>query len=350
MPWTKVLIDKQDFENAAKDGLRSLSYRDALREAQAQLLRAMPEVYLLGEGIDDPGGVFGSTVGLAKEFGPERVMDSPIAENGLNGIAASSAMCGMPPIFIHMRMDFLPMCMDQIVNHAAKWRYMTGGQVTCPLVIRSIIGRGWGSAAQHSQALHGLFTHFAGLQVAVPASPYDAKGLLVAAVKSGNPVLFCEHRWLYDFKGYVPEELYDAPFGKAVVRKEGKDVTVVAVSLMVYEAVKAARELEAEGISVEVIDPRTIKPLDMETILASVKKTGRLVVADNANVMTGISAEIAAQVAEKGFADLKAPVLRVGLPDVPTPAGSELEKAFYPGTADIKLAVNRVLGRGKSNL
>ena len=347
MPWTKVLIDKQDFEAAEKNGLRSLSYRDALREAQQQLLKNLPEVYLIGEGIDDPGGVFGSTVGLAKEFG-SRVMDTPIAENGLTGIAAGSAMCGMKPIFIHMRMDFLPMCLDQIVNHAAKWRYMTGGKVTCPLVIRSIIGRGWGSAAQHSQALHGLFTHFAGLKVAVPASPYDAKGLLVSAVKSGDPVMFCEHRWLYDFKGYVPEEMYEAPFGKAVVRKEGRDVTIVAVSIMVYEAVKAARELEKEGISAEVIDPRTIKPLDMETILASVKKTGRLVIADAGNIMTGISAEIAAQAAEKGFEYLKAPVLRVGLPDVPTPASPDLEKAFYPGVADIRKAALRALGRGEN--
>ncbi len=346
MPWTKVLIDKQDFEASEKGGLRNITYRGALLEAQRQLLKTRPEVYLIGEGIDDPGGVFGSTVGLAKEFGPERVLDMPIAENGLTGIAAGSAMCGMRPVFIHMRMDFLPMCMDQIVNHAAKWRYMTGGKVAVPLVIRSIIGRGWGSAAQHSQALHGLFTHFAGLKVAVPATPYDAKGLLVAAVNDGGPVMFCEHRWLYDFKGYVPEEVYESPFGKAVVRKEGKDVTIVAVSIMVYEAVKAARELEKEGISAEVIDPRTIKPLDMETVLASLKKTGRLVIADPGNLMTGISAEIAAQAAEKGFEHLKAPVLRIGLPDVPTPAGAELEKAFYPGAADIIRAARTLAGRG----
>jgi len=273
-------------------------------------------------------------------------MDTPIAENGLTGIAVGSAICGMRPVFIHMRMDFLPMCMDQIVNHAAKWRYMTGGKVTVPLVIRSIIGRGWGSAAQHSQALHGLFTHFAGLKVAVPSTPYDAKGLLIAAVNDGGPVIFCEHRWLYDFNGYVPEEMYEAPFGKAVTRKEGRDVTIVAVSLMVYEAVKAARELEKEGISAEVIDPRTIKPLDMESILASVKKTGRLIIADVGNTMTGISAEIAAQTAEKGFEYLKAPILRVGLPDVPTPAGCELEKIFYPGGAEIKKAVRELTGGG----
>ena len=341
-----MIIDKEDLESADKDGLRRITYRAALLEAQRQLLRSAPEVYLLGEGIDDAGGVFGSTLGLAGEFGAERVIDIPIAENGLTGIAAGSAMCGMRPIFIHMRMDFLPMCMDQIVNHAAKWRYMTGGKVTVPLVIRSIIGRGWGSAAQHSQALHGLFTHFPGLKVAVPATPYDAKGLLIAAVRDGNPVMFCEHRWLYDFKGYAPEEMYEAPFGRAAVRKEGKDVTIVAVSLMVYEAVKAARELERAGISAEVIDPRTIKPLDMETILASVKKTGRLVIADAGGVMTGISAEIAAQAAEKGFEYLKAPIIRIGLPDVPTPAGCALEKAFYPGAADIKKAVMKIAGGG----
>ncbi|MDD2806195.1 MAG: alpha-ketoacid dehydrogenase subunit beta [Elusimicrobiales bacterium] len=343
MPWTKVLIDKADLENASKDGLRNITYRAALLEAQRQLLATRPEVYLLGEGIDDPGGVFGSTLGLAKEFGHERVMDTPIAENGLTGIAAGSAMCGLRPIFIHMRMDFLPMCLDQIANHAAKWRYMTGGQVTCPLVIRSIIGRGWGSAAQHSQALHGLFTQFPGLKVAVPATPYDAKGLLLAAVDEGGPVMFCEHRWLYEFKGYAPEEQYKVPFGQAVVRKTGTDVTIVAVSLMVYEAVKAARELEAEGISAEVLDPRTIKPLDTEAILASVKKTGRLLVADAGGVMTGISAEIAAQVCEKGFQYLKAPVRRVGLPDVPTPAAPELEKAFYPGLAEIKAGARELV-------
>lgn len=342
MPWTKVLIDKGDLEAAAQGGLRNITYRAALNEAQRQLLQARPEVYLIGEGIDDPGGVFGSTVGLAKDF-PDRVMDSPIAENGLTGIAAGSAMCGMRPIFVHMRMDFLPMCLDQIVNHAAKWKYMTGGQVSCPIVIRSLVGRGWGSAAQHSQALHSLFTQFAGLKVAVPATPYDAKGLLMAAVDEGGPVMFCEHRWLYEFQGYAPEEPYKVPFGQAVVRKEGRDVTIVALSLMVYEAVKAARELEAEGISAEVLDPRTIKPLDMAAILASVKKTGRLVVADTGGVMTGISAEIAAQVAEKGFGLLKAPPRRVGLPDAPTPAAPELEKAFYPGLAEIKAAVREVM-------
>ena len=223
MPWTKVFIDKQETQTLLqRDGLRALTYRDALREAQAQLLESDPRVFLMGEGIDDAGGVFGSTLGLVQRFGRDRVMDIPIAENGLTGIAVGAAAAGMCPIFIHMRMDFLPLCMDQLVNHAAKWHYMTGGKINVPLVVRSIIGRGWGSAAQHSQALHGLFLSIPGLKIAVPSTPYDAKGMLVAAVREGNPVLFCEHRWIYEYTGYVPEELYEVPLGKGIVRRPGR--------------------------------------------------------------------------------------------------------------------------------
>ena len=193
MPWTKVYINKTEFEHTlAKEGLRGKSYREAIWEAQVQLLRQDKRVFLLGEGVTDPGGIFGSTSGLVQEFGKDRVLDIPIAENGLTGVAIGAALAGMRPIFVHMRMDFLPMCMDQIVNHAAKWHYMTGGRVNVPLVIRSIIGRGWGSAAQHSQALHGLFMHIPGLKVVMPSTPYDAKGLLISAVQDGNPVLFVE--------------------------------------------------------------------------------------------------------------------------------------------------------------
>lgn len=346
MPWTKVLIDKEDFKhNLADKNLRARTYVEALREAQSQLLESDNSVYIIGEGIDDPGGVFGSTKDLHKTFGCGRVLDMPIAENGLTGIALGSAFAGMKPIFVHMRMDFLPMCLDQIVNHAAKWNYMTGGKCHAPIVIRSLVGRGWGSAAQHSQALHGLFSHFPGLRVAVPATPYDAKGLLINAVKDGNPVIFCEHRWLYSFEGYVPEEMYSVPFGQGVIRQEGGDVTIVAVSLMVYEAIKAARELDKLGIKAEVIDPRTIKPLDLELILKSVKKTGRLIVCDTAVKEAGISAEISAQVAEYGFDYLKAPIARIGLPDAPTPASDVLEKVYYPGVADIVAKAKEVVGK-----
>jgi pyruvate dehydrogenase E1 component beta subunit len=346
MPWTKVLIDKSEFENTlGREGLRGLTYRAALLEAQTQLLESDKSVFLLGEGIDDPGGVFGSTLGLAAKFGPDRVMDIPIAENGLTGIAAGAAICGMHPVFIHMRMDFLPMSMDQLVNHAAKWNYMTGGRLNVPLVVRSIVGRGWGSAAQHSQALHGLFAGIPGLKIAVPSTPYDAKGMMIAAVRDGNPVLFCEHRWLYDFVGYVPEEMYEVPLGEAVTRRKGRDVTIVALSLMVYEAIKACRLLEKEGIDAEIIDPRTIRPLDEETILESVSRTGRAIIADTAGKTGGVSGEIAAVIAEKAFDKLKAPVMRIGLPDAPTPASPELEKVYYPGANEIAAAARKLCGK-----
>lgn len=343
MPWTKVYIDKFEFENTlGKEGMRGITYREALREAHSQILEADDSVFVLGEGVDDPGGIFGTTLGLCERFGKNRVVDIPIAENGLTGIAIGAAMAGMRPIFVHMRMDFLPMCMDQIVNHAAKWYYMSGGKVNIPLVVRSIIGRGWGSAAQHSQALHSLFTHIPGLKVVMPATPYDAKGLLFASVNDGNPVMFCEHRWIYDYVGYCPKEPYEVPIGKGLIRRTGKDITVVAVSLMLYEAIKAALVLEAEGIDIEIIDPRTIRPLDEELILNSVKKTGRLIVADVGCKNSGIGAEIIARVVEKEHAILKSPVIRVCLPDTPTPAASVLEKAYYPTSDQIVEAAKRM--------
>ena len=332
MPWTKVYVDKSEFEKAAqlqKEGLRGLTFREALKEATSQMMEKDDRVFVMGEGVDDPGGIFGSTQGLHKKFGKERVMDIPIAENGMTGVAIGAAMAGMRPIFVHMRMDFLPMCMDQIVNHAAKWCYMTGGRTNVPLVIRSIIGKGWGSAAQHSQALQALFMHIPGLKVVMPSTPYDVKGLMVSSIEDGNPVMFIEHRWLYEQIGHVPEEIYTVPIGKGIVRRQGKDVTVVAVSNMVYEAMKAVQPLEAEGIAIEEIDPRTIKPLDEELIIESVKKTGRLVVVDIGWKTCGVSAEIAAVVAEKAFKYLKAPVKRVTLPDVPTPNSPVLEDAYY---------------------
>ncbi|MBF0171556.1 MAG: alpha-ketoacid dehydrogenase subunit beta, partial [Nitrospinae bacterium] len=289
MPWTKVFLDNKELnKDSLNKGLRTLSYKEALREAHKLMMEKDERVFIMGEGVDDPGGVFGSTIGLCNEFGKDRVMDIPLAENGMTGVAIGAAISGMKPIFVHMRMDFLPICMDQIVNHAAKWYYMTGGKVNVNIVIRSIIGRGWGSAAQHSQALHSLFVHIPGLKVVMPATPYDVKGLLIAALKDGNPVMFVEHRWLYESVGYVPDEIYTVPIGKGVIRKHGGDVTVVAISHMVYEAMKAANELQNLGINIEIIDPRSIKPLDEELIFESVKKTGRLVVADVGCKMAGV--------------------------------------------------------------
>ncbi|MBF0472980.1 MAG: alpha-ketoacid dehydrogenase subunit beta, partial [Nitrospirae bacterium] len=281
--------------------------------------------------------------GLCDIFGSERVMDLPIAENGLTGIAIGSAIAGMKPIFIHMRMDFLPMAMDQIVNHAAKWFYMTGGRVNVPLVIRSIIGRGWGSAAQHSQALHSMFLSIPGLRIVVPSTPYDAKGLLIEAVNDGNPVIFVEHRWIYDYIGYVPEEMYTVKFGKGIIRKHGNHVTLVAISMMVYEAMKAAKILESQGIDVEVIDPVTIKPMDEELIFDSIKKTGRLVIADVACKTGGVGAEIACRAVEKVFNFLKAPIKRINFPDFPTPCSPVLESAYYPNHNDICSCIKELI-------
>lgn len=336
MPWTNVYIDKTEFTNTlAKDGLRGITYREAIREAHAQILRSNANAFILGEGIDDAGGVFGTTAGLCEEFGKDRVMDMPIAENGMTGVAMGAALAGMRPIMVHMRVDFLPMCMDQIVNHAAKWHYMTGGGVHVPLVVRSIIGRGWGSSAQHTQALHALFMHIPGLKIVMPSTPYDAKGLLIAAVEDGNPIMFIEHRWIYDYVGYVPEEMYAVPLGKGIVRREGNDVTIVAISQMVYEAIKAAKILEQTGIDVEVVDPRSIKPLDEELIVNSVKKTGRLIIADVACKTGGVGAEIGCRIAESAFEYLKAPVKRINFPDVPTPNSPVLEAAYYPNAQHI---------------
>lgn len=344
MPWTKVYSDKAEFEKTAdKNLVRGLAYRDAICEITGQLLEADKRVFVIGEGVDDAGGVFGTTKDLHVKFGKDRVMDCPLAENGVTGIAIGAALAGMRPILVHMRVDFMPLTMDQIINHAAKWRYMFGGKVSVPIVIRSIIGRGWGSAAQHSQSLQALFTHIPGLKVVMPATPYDAKGLLKAGVDDGNPVIFIEHRWLYEHMGHVPPEMYSVPLGKGIVRKSGSDVTIVAVSYMAYESMKAAEELKKEGIDAEVIDPRTLKPLDTGLIIESVRKTGRLVIADTGWKECGIGAEVIAKVVEEAFGSLKSPAIRVNLPDVPTPASPVLEKAYYPGKDHIIAAVKKTL-------
>lgn len=347
MPWTKV-PEKHSFpESANSDSdFRKISYREALREAQEQILRQDDRVYIIGEGVDDPGGIFGSTLGLVESFGKGRVMDVPIAENGMVGVAVGTALAGMIPIFVHMRTDFLPLCMDQLVNHAAKWHYMTGGRVHVPLVVRSIIGRGWGSAAQHAQALHPLFLNVPGLKILMPSTPFDAKGLLVAAVTDGNPVMFFEHRWLYDLAGHVPEALYAVPLGKGVIRREGRDVTIVALSQMVFEAISAAEILAKEGIDVEVVDPRSLKPLDDRLICTSVKKTGRLIIADLGCKTGGAGAEIACRVAESAPDALKSPVKRVNFPDAPVPCSPVLENAYYPDAQDIIRSVRELFANG----
>ncbi len=346
MPWTKVYEDRSEFAAAVKKdpNLRGLTYRDAILEASTQLLEHDKDFFILGEGVDDPGGVFGTTKGLADRFGDKRVMDTPLAENGVTGIAMGAALTGLRPLLVHMRVDFMTLSLDQIANHAAKWGYMFAGAVKVPLTIRAIIGRGWGSAAQHSQCLQAMFTSVPGLKVVMPATPYDAKGLLTASVYDDNPVIFIEHRALYEQIGHVPEEPYKVELGKAIVRQKGSDVTIVASSQMVTEAMKAGRQLKNDGIECEIIDLRTLKPMDRVTILGSVNKTGRLVIADNGWKEGGYSASVSAIVSEEAFSALKAPIQRVALPNVPTPASHVLEAAYYKSYIDIIEAVKRITG------
>lgn len=337
MPWTTIEVEKQDkfIITDESENARMISYKDALYEALDQSLAKDPRVFIMGEGVDDPGGVFGTTKGLHEKYGRDRVFDTPIAENSLTGIAAGAAMAGLRPVFVHSRMDFLLLSLDQLVNHAAKWSYMTGGKVSVPLVVRTVSARGWGSGAQHSQCLQGMLMNAPGLKIVAPATPYDAKGLLISSIIDNNPVLFVEHRWLYKTIGNVPDTLYSIPFGKGVVRKKGKDITIVAVSYMLVEALKAAEKLETQNISAEVIDLRTIKPIDEDIIIESLTKTGKLIITDTGWKTGGVAAEIAAIVAEKAVHLLKKPVVRVCCPDIPTPAGDLQEKAFYPDSETI---------------
>lgn len=326
---------------------RTLTFREAISEAFVQGFERDPSLFMMGCGVTDPKGIFGTTLEVARRFGKERVFDTPLSENGITGFAIGAALVGMHPIMVHQRSDFLLVTMDQIVNHAAKWKYMSGGKLSVPLVIRSIVGRGWGQAAQHSQNLHVLFAHIPGLKVVLPSDAYDAKGLLLASFAVRSPVIFIEHRWLHEMAGGVPSEPYEIPLGKAAIKKKGEDLTIVAISHMVPESLKAAALLEKEGISVEVCDLRTLSPLDWETVYASVRKTRRLVVADTGWRNFGASAEIAAQVYEVLGAHLKAPIRRIALPDGPTPCGASLEKIYYPDVDAIVRTAKELVSTGK---
>ncbi len=323
--------------------MRTITYVQAINEALCQLMEKDDRVFLIGQGVTSPWYVGTSTVGLIDRFGPERVIDTPVSENSITGTAVGAALAGMRPIVVHPRMDFMYYAMDQIANHAANWHYMFGGQLSVPLTIWGIINRGGEQAAQHSQAIQAMFAHIPGLKVVMPSTPYDAKGLLVASIEDENPVLFIDDRWLYNNRGNVPEELYSVPIGQGIIRKEGRDVTLAATSFMATQALKAARQMAKEGISVEVIDLRSIKPLDETLLLTSVRKTGRLAIADGGWKTYGIGAEISALVAEKGFGYLKAPIVRIALPDAPAPASRTLEKAYYPDADRIEAEVKKLL-------
>lgn len=324
---------------------RSLSYSAALLEGQDICLERYPEVLLMGLGVPDPKGIFGSTLGLQEKYGAERVFDTPLSENAMTGVALGAAITGMRPIITHQRIDFALVSMEQIVNQAAKWHYMFGGTMKAPMVIRMIIGRGWGQGPQHSQSLQAWFAHVPGLKVIMPTTAADAKGLLIAAVEDDNPVICIEHRWLYGIDDDVPEGYFSKELGTARVLREGSDVTLVAASYMTLEALRAAAKLADHGVEAEVIDLRTIRPIDTQTILKSVAKTGRLVIADTGHRAFGISAEVSALVTEAAFSNLKAAPVRIGLPDFPTPTSPALAASYYPTSVDIAVASMEVLER-----
>ncbi|MFH1490922.1 MAG: alpha-ketoacid dehydrogenase subunit beta [Pseudomonadota bacterium] len=323
--------------------MREITYAQAINEGLRACMKEDERVVLLGEDIGPYGGVFQVTAGLLDEFGASRVVDTPISEAGFVGAAVGAALTGMRPVVEIMFIDFTTVCMDMIINQMAKMHYMFGGRGRVPMVLRTNIGAGRGAAAQHSQSFHALFMHIPGLYVAAPATPYDAKGLIIEAVKNDNPVIFVEHKKLYVEKGPVPEETYSIPFGRADIKREGTDVTIVATHAMVLRSLAAAEEAAKEGISVEVVDPRTLTPLDTATILKSVEKTGRLIVADEGHKTCGVGAEIAALAAEEGIYDLKAPVIRVTSPDTPVPFSPPLEQKFIPDVKDLLPAVKRLM-------
>lgn len=323
---------------------RTLNVAQAIREATDQCLSADPRVYVVGLGAPDPKGIFGTTLGLAEAHGAARVLDMPASENAMTGIAIGSAIAGQRPILTHQRVDFALLSLDQLINNAAKWHAMFGGQMAVPLVVRMVIGRGWGQGPQHSQSLHGLFAQIPGLKVVAPATAHDAKGLLIAAVEDDNPVIYLEHRWVHGVIGDVPEERYATPIGQARVAREGADLTIVASSYQVLEAIRAADALAEQGVEAEVIDLRTLRPLDEGGIVASVTKTGRLLAVDGGWRAAGFAAEILALATEHAFGSLRAAPVRITLPDRPTPTSWPAAQRYYPGVPEIVEAARGILG------
>lgn len=322
--------------------MKELTYGEAMKEAIAEEMRRDPTVFLMGEEVGAAGGVFKTLGGLFEEFGPERVIDTPISEAGFTGLGVGAALTGMRPIVDIMFGDFIALAMDQVVNQAAKLRYMTGGQATVPLTIRATIGAGRSAAAQHSQSLHAWTAHIPGVKVVIPSTPADMKGLLKSAIRDDNPVMVYENKMMYAMKGPVPEGDHLVPIGEAEVKREGADVSLVAVSRMVHVALEAAEVLEQKGISAEVVDPRSLYPLDAEALVASVSKTGRAVVIDEGYRRYGITGELASVIAEGAFDFLEAPVARLGGLDVPIPFSKPLEDAVVPTVEQVVEAVREM--------
>lgn len=332
------------------DTVRQIKYFEAVNEAQRQCLANDPSVLLMGLGVPGPTGIFGTTSGLVDEFGDDRVLDMPSSEQGMTGVALGMTIAGYRPVMIHMRVDFATLAMDQMVNQVAKWHFMYGGKMRAPLVFRMIIGRGWGQGPQHSQSLQAWFSHIPGFKVIMPTTAYDAKGMLISAIKDDAPVVVFEHRWLYGITGEVPESPYEVEIGKAAVMREGRDITIAATSYMAIEALKTAEDLEKVGVQAEVIDIRSLVPLDIETIYESVKKTGALIVADTGTTDFGVSAEIISKIVERDSSVLKKSPKRIGLPFCPSPTSPALAESFFPRSIDISYAATEILGIDKNCL
>lgn len=322
--------------------MTQMTYAEGLRDGIRMEMKKDPHIYMAGEDVGIFGGCFGQTAGLFQEFGRERIIDTPISETAIVGHAVGAAAVGLRPIVEIMFIDFMGVCMDEILNQAAKMRYMFGGKAKLPMVIRTTCGAGMGAAAQHSQSLEAFLTHIPGIKVVMPSTPVDAKGLMAAAIRDDNPVVYIEHKGLLGFKGDVPEDEYVVPLGKAEIKREGSDVTIVTWSAMVHKALAAADSLATEGINAEVIDPRTLSPLDKDSIFKSLEKTGKLVIVHEAVKTGGFGGEIAATVADEGFDLLDAPIKRVTAPDCPVPFSSFLETNYLPNEEKIIKAVKEL--------
>jgi len=322
---------------------RKITYSSAVNEALHEAMGQDKSVICYGLGVDDPKGVFGTTVGLKEKFGPQRVFDMPTSENAMTGIAIGAALNGIRPVMTHQRLDFFLLAMDQLVNNAAKWRYMFGGKRSVPITIRLILGRGWGQGPTHSQNLQAWFAHIPGLKVVMPTTAADAKGLLLSSIFDPDPVVFLEHRWLHNLIGDVPQGDVRVPLGQAQFLNEGTDITIVSYSYMTIEALHAMDLLKKNGINCDLIDLRTVNPLDWASIFASVKKTGRLLVLDTSNETCSVAGEIIARVSMELFGALKTAPRRIALPDIPSPTSPALSKVYYQGAEDIVRAIARML-------
>lgn len=326
-----------------------ITFREALNLALIKEMERDPSVFVFGLDVDDHKSIFGSTRGLVEKFGRERCFGTPLSEDAMTGVALGAAISGLRPIHVHIRADFILLAMNQVGNMMSNLRYMSGGKLRIPLVIRAVIGRGWGQSAQHSKSLHGLFAHFPGLKVVLPTAPQDGYGLLRSSIRDDNPVIFLEHRWLYDIVGEVDDERV-VPLGQAAVLREGDAVTLVCSSWMNVEALKAAEVLARRGLEVEVVDVRTVSPLDEQTIVGSVKKTRNCIVADYDWVFCGFGAELAALISQRCFGYLDRPVERLGFLPVPCPTTRPLENLFYPSAATLIRAAEKLLGLEEADL